>query len=31
MVYIILGKGFEEIERFTLREWTSGLFRKVRQ
>lgn len=24
-------KGFEEIERFTLREWTSGLFRKVRQ
>ena len=23
-------KGFEEIERFTLREWTSGLFRKVR-
>lgn len=23
-------KGFEEIERFTLREWTSGLFRKVK-
>jgi ribosomal protein L11 methyltransferase len=23
-------KGFEEIERFTLKEWTSGLFRKVR-
>ena len=23
-------KGFEEIERFTLREWTSGLFCKVR-
>ena len=23
-------KGFEELERFTLREWTSGLFRKVR-
>ena len=23
-------KGFEEIERFTLREWTSGLFRKIK-